>query len=290
MSSPDPKLASSAGQANAGVLSAKAYAFMQKYIQAETGIVVDSDKQYLLECRLLPIIRDHRIDSLEVLTDILANKSSVLLPKLVAEAMTTNETLFFRDKSMFDALRDQVFPALFDKIHGTRKVRIWSAAASSGQEAYTLAMVLLEMGKTKADVEIIGTDFSSQILERARQGRYVQFEVNRGLPASLLMKYFIRTGLDWQINDQVRGLTRFEQLDLRRDFNYLGKFDLILCRNVLIYFDTETKAKILHRIHGLLSPAALLALGCSETVINVHGGFQRVSHNQSTFYIARQEP
>ncbi len=286
----NPKPAPHAGQANASALSAKGYAFLQKYIHTQTGIVLDADKQYLLESRLVPIIRDQRIDSLETLSNILANKSSALLPKLVAEAMTTNETLFFRDKAVFDALRSQIVPSLFDKIKGTRKLRIWSAAASSGQEAYTLAMILLEMGKTQNQVEIVGTDLSTQILERARQGRFVQFEVNRGLPAPLLMRYFMRVGMEWQIKDEVRGMVRFEQLDLRRDFRYLGNFDLILCRNVLIYFDTETKAKILDRIHQVLYPEALLALGCAETVINVHDGFKRVLFNQSTFYATRQQP
>lgn len=287
MTSIGPNPASSAEQTNASVLSARGYAFMQKYIHAETGIVIEADKQYLLECRLLPLIREQRIESLESLANILANKTSLVLQKLVAEAMTTNETLFFRDKALFDALRTQFLPSLFDKIAGTRKLRIWSAAASSGQEAYTLAMILLEMGKTKADVDIVGTDLSSQVLMRARQGKYVQFEVNRGLPAPFLMKYFIRSGMEWQIKDDVLGMARFEQLDLRRDLRHLGTFDLILCRNVLIYFDTETKTKILDRIRGLLYPAALLALGCAETVINVHDGFQRVSLNQSTFYTTR---
>lgn len=288
MTSVGAKLVSSpVRQASPSVLSAKAYASLQKYIHTETGIVVDEDKQYLLECRLLPIIRDQSIDSLETLANILANKSSALLAKLVNEAMTTNETLFFRDKALFDALRTQILPPILDRIRGTRKLRIWSAAASSGQEAYTLAMMLLEMGKTKIEVEIVGTDLSNQVLERARQGRYVQFEVNRGLPAPFLMKYFTRAGLEWQIKDEARGMARFEQLDLRRDFRHLGSFDLVLCRNVLIYFDSETKTNILDRIRGLLHPSALLALGCAETVINVHDGFQRVSLNQSTFYSVR---
>jgi chemotaxis protein methyltransferase CheR len=287
MISTEPKINLSAVQSSTSLLSARGYAFMQKYIYAETGIVVDTDKQYLLECRLLPVIRDQRIESLECLTNVLSNKSSPLLAKLVIDAMTTNETLFFRDRALFETLKDRLFPSLFDKIRGTRKLRIWSAASSSGQEAYTLAMILLEMGKSKADVEIIGTDISSHMVERAKQGRYVQFEVNRGLPAPLLMKYFNRAGAEWQIREEARAMTRFEQLDLRRDFRFLGNFDLILCRNVLIYFDAETKTKILDSIRGLLYPDALLALGCAETVINVHQGYQSVSLNQATFYSAR---
>lgn len=269
---------------SAATLSSKNYAFLQQYIHSESGIVIEGDKQYLLESRLMPILREHRIDSLDALSGLLASRSSASLSKLVIEAMTTNETLFFRDTAMFEALRKEVLPSLFERIHEKRRLRIWSAAASSGQEAYSLAMMLTEMGKSKSDVEILGTDLSSQVLDRAREGKYAQFEVNRGLPAVYLMKYFTRTGLDWRLKDEIRSMIRFEQLDLRRDFRFLGSFDLILCRNVLIYFDTQTKTKIVDRIRNLLSPGAMLVLGCAETVINVHSGFQRKAIGQSTFY------
>jgi chemotaxis protein methyltransferase CheR len=145
-------------------------------------------------------------------------------------------------------------------------------------------MMMLEMGKSKAEFEILGTDLSSQVLERARIGKYGQFEVNRGLPAPLLMKYFTRSGLEWQLKEDVRSLVRFDQLDLRRDFRSLGSFDLILCRNVLIYFDTETKRNIVNMVRTLLHPGAVLVLGCAETIINIHDGFQRKAIGQSTFY------
>ena len=269
---------------NPAALSAVNYAFLQKYIHAESGIVIEADKQYLLESRLLPLLRDNRIDSLDALSSRLAARSSPSLGKLVVEAMTTNETLFFRDPVMFDGLRKQVLPALFDKLKGTRKLRIWSAAASSGQEAYSIAMMLLEMGRSKAEFEIVGTDISNQVLERARAAKYVQFEVNRGLPAPCLMKYFTRSGLEWQLKDEIRSLVRFDQLDLRQNFRSMGSFDLILCRNVLIYFDTDTKRKIVEQIRSLLFPGAVLVLGCAETVINIHDGFKRNAIGQSTFY------
>jgi chemotaxis protein methyltransferase CheR len=265
-------------------LSSHNYAFLQRYIHAGSGIVLEEDKQYLLESRLLPIIKQHSIGSLDELSVRLSEYDSAPLGKQVLEAMTTNETLFFRDPAVFEALRQQVLPALFDRIQGTRKLRIWSAAAASGQEAYSLAMMLLDMGKSRIDFEILGTDLSNQVLNRAREGKYVQFEVNRGMPAPMLLRYFTRSGLAWQIKDEVRQLVRFEQLDLRRDFRSLGTFDLVLCRNVLIYFDLQTKKEILGAIRGRLHPGSVLVLGCSETVINVHDGFERTVVNQSTFY------
>ena len=270
--------------ANPAALSPVNYAFLQKYIHAESGIVIEGDKQYLLESRLLPLLRDNRIDSLDALSSKLAARSSPSLGKLVIEAMTTNETLFFRDPVMFVGLRKQVLPALFDRVKGTRKVRIWSAAASTGQEAYSIAMMLLEMGRSKSEFEIVGTDISTQVLDRASAGKYVQFEVNRGLPTPYLMKYFSRSALEWQIKDEIRSLVRFDQLDLRQNFRSLGNFDLILCRNVLIYFDTDTKKKIVAQIRSLMSPGAVLVLGCAETVINIHDGFKRNAIGQSTFY------
>lgn len=272
-------------QADPAMLSASNYAFLQRYIHAESGIVIEAGKQYLLEARLLPILREHNVGSLDALAGMLASKASSPLARLVIEAMTTNETLFFRDLAMFDALRLHVFPDLFESLGRSRKLRIWSAAASTGQEAYSIAMLLLEMGKTSKDVEILGTDLSTQVLARASEGRYPQFDVNRGLPASFLMKYFVRSGLEWQLQDQVRNMVRFEPLDLRRDFKFLGTFDLILCRNVLIYFDPATKTKIVDLMRTLLAPGAMLVLGCAETVLNIHGGFKRVPFGSSAFYL-----
>jgi chemotaxis protein methyltransferase CheR len=269
---------------NPTALSARNYTFLQNFIYAESGIVIEEDKQYLLESRLLPVLKSHEIDSLDSLSEMLARRSSLALIKSVVDSMTTNETLFFRDSTVFDSLKAQVFPEMLKKINGTRKLRIWSAASSSGQEAYSLAMMLLEMGRTKAEIEIVGTDLSGQVLERARQGKYVQFEVGRGLPTPYLMKYFTRSGLDWQLKDDIRSMVRFEQLDLRRELKSMGKFDLVLCRNVLIYFDTPTKKQIVSAIRDVLYPGAMLVLGCAETVTNIHADFKRVLVGQSNFY------
>jgi chemotaxis protein methyltransferase CheR len=269
------------------VCSAQSYAFFQQFIYSGSGIVLDEGKHYLLESRLLPILRELEIRSLDELMHRLSKNPPPALAQRVIEAMTTHETLFFRNPALFESLRQQVLPSLFERREGRRKLRIWSAAASSGQEAYSLAMMLVEMGRSPSEVEILGTDLSTQVLERARQGVYFPFEVNRGLPAACLSRYFTRSGLQWQIKDDLRRRVRFQQLDLRCDFRFLGVFDLILCRNVLIYFDAPTKTQILDRIHDVLLPGAKLVLGHAETVLNLHPGFERTPVNNATLYSAR---
>jgi chemotaxis protein methyltransferase CheR len=266
--------------------SAQSYAFFQQFIYSRSGIVLDEDKHYLLESRLLPILRELEIGSLDELTHRLSKNPPAALAQRVIEAMTTHETLFFRNPALFEALRRKVLPELLERREERRKVRIWSAAASSGQEAYSLAMMLVEMGSSPAEVEILGTDLSAQVLERARQGVYLPFEVKRGLSPACLNRHFTHNGLQWQLKDEVRRRVRFQQLDLRCDFRFLGVFDLILCRNVLIYFDLPTKSQILDRIHGMLLPGAKLVLGHAETVLNLHPGFERTPINNVTLYSA----
>lgn len=273
--------------ANPATLSAKNYSFLQHYIHTESGIVIDDGKQYLLEARLIPLLRDHGIESLDALAQRLSlRSSSMVIGKQVIDAMTTNETLFFRDQIMFEALRTTLIAKLKAQITTGRPLRIWSAAASSGQEAYSLAMMLLDMGFLPGSVEIVGTDLSDQVLERARQAVYVQFEVNRGLPAVNLVKYFNRKGMQWQVKDEVRRMVRFEPLDLRQRLTHMGTFDLVLCRNVLIYFDVATKKEILASIKKVLAPGGILLLGCAETIVNVYDGYQRNTAGQTTYYTA----
>lgn len=264
-------------------LSAGNYAFLQKFIYSESGIVVDADKQYLLDSRLQPIVRDAKLKSLNELTELLAANPNHMLGSRVVDAMTTNETLFFRDRQFFEALRTDVLPEIFSRVRG-RKVRIWSAAASTGQEAYSLAMMLLEMGKTSADFDIVGTDISRVALERARSGCYIQFEVNRGLPAPLLMKYFTPKGTEWLLHDHVRSLAKFTSMDLRQNLRGLGMFDLVLCRNVLIYFDDATKQGILANMTRQMQPGAYLGLGCSESTIGFKCDLERETVARSAFY------
>lgn len=262
------------------------YAFLQNYIQRESGIALGQDKMYLLKSRLQPIIELERLRSLDELCERLRNAPTPALRRSVVEAMTTHETLFFRDPAVYDALRTTIIPALARARQATRTMRIWSAACSSGQEPYSLAMLLLEAGYVDWKVEIVGTDISTQILERAAAGNFLQLEVNRGLPAPMLVKYFVRAGLGWVVKSEVRKLVSFTQFDLRSSMRTLGVFDLVLCRNVLIYFDVETRKKILAGIRGVLHPGGYFLMGSSETTFNLDDNFVRSNSGATTVYQA----
>ncbi len=282
-----PSYESFAGRPPAGALSPRSYSYLQSFIHRESGIVLDDDKQYLFAARLLPLVQSEKLASLDELCDRISSGRAPKLAALVTEAMTTNETLFFRDAGMFETLKTMVFPALLEAAKGERKVRIWSAAASTGQEAYSIAMSLLAIGVRPHQVEIIATDLSEQVLARARAGRYVQFEISRGLPTPLLLKHFSKVGLDWQLDAEVRAMVRFEKMDLRGNLSGIGPCDLVLCRNVLIYFNADTKRQILASIARTLNPGGLLVLGCAETLLNLDHGFERKQFGQSTFYTVR---
>ena len=256
-------------------LSNHNYAFLQAYIQRESGIALGQDKLYLLKSRLLPIMERERVRSLDELCDRLRNAATPELRRQVVEAMTTHETSFFRDPAVYNALRASIIPAITRTRQATRSMRIWSAACSSGQEPYSLAMLLLELGYVDWRIEILGTDLSTQILERAAAGRYLQIEVNRGLPAPLLVKYFQRAGLSWEA-----------KCELRNNMGALGAFDLVLCRNVLIYFDLETRKRILGNIRGVLHPGGYFLLGSSETTFNLDDHFVRSTCGATTVYQA----
>ena len=267
-------------------LTADNYRFLQDHIYKGSGIVLDETKLYLMESRLLPIIRKERIGTLNELCSVIKSTAGEALRMQVVEAMTTNETLFFRDDVAFAALRETVLPGLIEQRGSVRKLSIWSAAASSGQEAYSLAMMLLDLGLAGWQIRVLGTDLNNQVLARARAGRYMQIEVNRGLPAQYLSKYFRPVGAEWQIVDEVRRLVDFAPLDLRQSLGTLGPFDLVLCRNVLIYFDIETKKQILSNLCKTLYSKGLLLLGSAESTINLNDEFTRKVINGTTFYVA----
>jgi chemotaxis protein methyltransferase CheR len=268
-------------------IGAENYRFLQRHVYAHSGIVVDSDKQYLFECRLSPIVRELGLGSINDLCALIQATRQPHIGRRVAEAMTTNETYFFRDPAHYEAIRTALLPELLRQGCGARRLRFWSAASSSGQEAYSLAMLLLEAGLAEPAIEILGTDYSSAVLERARAGRYQQIEVNRGLPAPLLVKYFQRAGVHWQISPRLRQMVRFEPIDLREPMYTRGPFDLVFCRNVLIYFDTETKRRILRGLHGTLFRGGWLLLGGSETAFGFEEWFDRRSVAGATVYVAR---
>lgn len=269
-----------------GSISPANYAFLQNQVHRDSGIVLDDTKLYLLEARLAPLVEEQKLRTLDDLCALLKATDSVALRQRVVEALTTNETLFFRDAAAFEALQSQVLPALVSKRSAVRRLNLWSAAASSGQEAYSLAMMLLEMDLRGWELRVWGTDLNRQMIDRARGGRYLQIEVNRGLPARYLVKYFKRHGLEWQISDAVRAMVEFAPFDLRDSMSAFGPFDLVLCRNVLIYFDVETRKKILSGIRQVLSPGGLLLLGCAENTFNLSNEFQTVPHGTAIFYRA----
>ncbi len=263
------------------------YQFLQKHVYSQAGIVLEDDKHYLFESRLTPLVRRFGLGSINDLCELLMATREAELGRQVVEAMTTNETYFFRDPAQYDAVRSALLPRLKQERQDARKLRLWSAAASTGQEAYSLAMVLLEEKLSDWNIQILGTDFCSGALERARAGKYQQIEVNRGLPASLLVKHFTRSGVDWQLSEAVRSMVHFETIDLRKSMRTLGPFDLVFCRNVMIYFDAETKKKILTELHGTLFRGGWLLLGGAETAFGVEEWFDRQTIGNAAVYIAR---
>lgn len=271
----------------AGEISAENYAWLQQHIHETSGIVLDDNKQYLLEVRLLPIVREERLRSLNDLCARLRTASFGPLAKAVRDAMTTNETLFFRDARPFQAMREALLPEILRARPLYRRLRFWSAASSSGQEAYSLVMMLLDMGVEASEFEVLATDISDRMLGQGAAGRYSQIEVGRGLPAKELVKYFRRDGSEWCIKDELRAMVRFEPFDLREPMDALGQFDFVLCRNVLIYFDSGTKKQVLERLAGTLYPEGYLLLGAAETTLNVTEAFDRHVVCGTSFYRKR---
>lgn len=265
-------------------LSTENYAWLQKYVERLTGIAVGQDKDYFFESRLSPLVRSHKMESLNALCSHLRDSSELKYRSEIIEAITTNETSFYRDPAYFNALRDFVIPEIVNLNRASRQIRIWSAAASTGQEAYSVVILLLEAGLTDWRVEVVGTDISTQVLDLARAGKYQQMEVNRGLPSQLLVKYFQQAELKWQIKPEVMKRVKFQQFDLRNNMADLGRFDLVLCRNVLIYFDAATRRDILRRVNQTMHSHAMLVLGSTESIFETDLGFERRAAKNFTYY------
>jgi len=247
------------------------YDFLRKCLKERSGLVLSADKQYLVESRLLPVARRAGLNGLGELVMALKRSDAAALMTTVVEAMTTNETFFFRDKTPFENFRSTILPALMAARPNSRHIRIWCAAASTGQEPYSLAMMLKEMGREVEDwrIDILATDLSTAVLEKARQGIYSQFEAQRGLPIQLLIKYFTQVGEMWQLAPSVRSMVKFHQINLLADFIHLGMFDVVFCRNLLIYLDQAAKADLLDRLARVIYGDGYLILGAAETVVGV---------------------
>jgi chemotaxis protein methyltransferase CheR len=256
-------------------------------LQRSSGLVIGPEKKYLLETRLATVMRDHTIRDLDQLAERLQRPSAgtTEIERQIVEAMTTNESFFFRDDKPFTHVRMVALPQLHAARPAGAKIRIWSAASSSGQEAYSLAMIVAELRPVLGSriVEIVGTDLSREQVLRAREGVYTQFEVQRGLPMQNLVKYFRKDGTNWRINEALRAMVTFREWNLLTDPRPLGEFDLFFCRNVLIYFDRPTKTRVLEAIARQMAPDGMLYLGGAETVLGITDRFEIVPNNRGVY-------
>jgi len=252
------------------------FKYLSDLLKSKSGLSLTEDKTYLVESRLMPVVRRLQLESLEELVGKLRLSSASALVTEVVEAMTTNETFFFRDKTPFTHLEEYLLPLLKDSRAKEKKIRVWCCAASTGQEPYSIAMVL-DQHKAKFPgwrFEIIATDIATHVLDKAKEGFYNQFEVQRGLPVQLMVKYFKKQDERWAISDELKSMVRFQQLNLLQPFSSLGQFDIIFCRNVLIYFDEATKADIMSRLAKQMPEDGHLLLGAAETVMGYSKDFE----------------
>jgi chemotaxis protein methyltransferase CheR len=260
------------------------YDYLRRLLKQRSGLVLAADKQYLLESRLAPIVRRLELGSLGALVARLRMSDEGLTIQVV-EAMTTNESFFFRDKIPFDNFSSTIMPGLLAARDRERRIRIWCAAAATGQEPYSLAMCLKEMGLKLGGwrIEILATDLSREVLEKAAAGIYTQFEVQRGLPARFLVKYFAQKGETWQVSPDIRAMVTFRPFNLLHDFSDFGRFDVVFCRNVLIYFDQPTKIDVLERMARQMRRDAYLLLGAAETMIGLTDAFSPVPERRGLY-------
>jgi chemotaxis protein methyltransferase CheR len=259
---------------------------VRRLLREHSAIVLGADKQYLVEGRLAPLVRQWSLASVGELLNQLRSQPDNGLQRQIVEALVTSESSFFRDHHPFEALRKAVLPDLIGRRRSQRRLDIWCAACATGQEPYSIAILIREHFPELAGwkVGLLGTDLSREVLARAREGRFNQIEVNRGLPASLLVKHFEQHGTDWQLKPAIRNAVEFREMNLARPWPALQRMDLILVRNVMIYFDVETKKTILSRVARLLQPDGYLLLGGAETTLNLDESFRRVEPLKSGFY------
>jgi chemotaxis protein methyltransferase CheR len=266
-------------------VSSAAFATLAGLLKARSGLIIGQDKIYLLETRLTTILRREKLADLNSLADRLGKPGADPLARDVVEAMTTNESFFFRDDKPFQHFRNAALPGFVAARPPGSTLRIWSAASSSGQEAYSLAMILAESKAVTGDCkfEIIGTDIARDQLARAKEGQYTQFEVQRGLPVQYLMKYFKKEEPSWRISPAIRAMAQFREFNLLGDLRSLGRFDIVFCRNVLIYFDQPTKTKVLEAMAALMPPDGMLYLGGAETVLGITGRFAPLAGERGVY-------
>jgi chemotaxis protein methyltransferase CheR len=261
------------------------YDYIRKLLRERSGLVLSADKHYLVESRLVPVARKAGLAGLTELVAMLKSMPLSPLTTTVVEAMTTNESFFFRDKLPFDHFRDVIIPALMVARAQEKHIRIWCAAAATGQEPYSLAMILRDIGIALKQwrIEILATDICSAALEKAKTGLYSQFEVQRGLSIQMLIKYFIQSGELWQISSDIRSMVTYRHFNLLQDFSSIGTFDIVFCRNVLIYFDQAMKTSVLNRIGRSMRRDGYLLLGAAETVIGLTDAFKPLPEHRGLY-------
>jgi chemotaxis protein methyltransferase CheR len=262
------------------------FEFLRKFVLQHSAIVIEAGKEYLVESRLAPLARDRGFASIGTLLDSVRKGGDKHLDRVVVEAMTTNETSFFRDLHPFEALRTEVIPRLLEARAGRRALRIWCAACSTGQEPYSIGMLLLEHFPALAswDVKILATDLAEEILARGKDASFSQLEVNRGLPAPMLVKYFAKDGTRWQVKPQLRKLVEFRQLNLAAPWSGMPTMDVVFLRNVLIYFSVETKRQILGAVLQLLNRDGVLFLGTAETTLGICDDYEKAVIGKAICY------
>jgi chemotaxis protein methyltransferase CheR len=262
------------------------FAFLADLLKKRSGLTLSDDKAYLIESRLTPIARAQGLADISALCNHIRTHPKEVLLVEITEAMTTNESSFFRDIKPYELLRQKILPMLMEKIGAGRRIRIWSAACSSGQEPYSIAMCL-EEDKAKMpgwSFEIVATDLAQKVVDKAKQGIYSQFEAQRGLPIQMLVKYFSSLpDTSWQIKDMVRNMVQFRTYNLLDDYGALGRFDLVFCRNVLIYFDDPIKAAITEKMSRLLMPHGILIIGSTESLVDPKGLFTPVEEFRGAY-------
>ncbi|MEZ5936941.1 MAG: protein-glutamate O-methyltransferase CheR [Hyphomonadaceae bacterium] len=270
-------------------MNSQDFEFVASLLRMRSGIVLTPDKTYLLESRLGPLARKEGLPSIEDLVQVVRSRREERLIAQLVDVMTTNETFFFRDRTPFDILKDTVLPKLAQERRGSR-IRLWCAACSTGQEPYSIAMMLDQSPQLTngVPVEIVASDISDRCLERARQGLFTQFEVQRGLPIQMLMQYFTQQDDQWRISEKIRSRIGFRKQNLLESFMGLGRFDIILCRNVLIYFDTPTKAGILDKMAAQMNPGGSLLLGAAETVLGVTNNWQPNPERRGLYTVSQK--
>lgn len=274
------------------MITSEEYSYISTLLRTRSGLALGPGKEYLLESRLPPVAKAYGFASVNEMMMVLRGGPHQELVKAVCDAMATGETFFFRDTIPFEIMRTAIFPELAERCRrGGRTLRIWSSAVSTGQEAYSIAMLIAELGVQLSGVrvELIATDFSSQALNRARRGVFTQIEVQRGLQDRYLRQFFISTPDGYRLSDDIRKRVVFKELNLLESFRSLGQFDIVLCRNVLIYFDTMTKKDVLDRLASALIPGGYLFLGATETAFGITDRLVRIPDIPTSLHVRRDD-